>query len=61
VQRLARQAAPDEQEALEAGPEADSEAELPPEAASLQSAGIGHEALAGLGEVDQLGEDALPD
>lgn len=61
VQRLARQAAPEEDETVEAGPEAAPEAEAPPEAAALQGAGIGHEALAGLGEVDQLGEDALPE
>jgi hypothetical protein len=68
VQRLARQ--PDEHEHEEeegavgaAGPVPGAEAEEapPPEVEALQGAGIGHEGLAGLAAVDQLGEDALPE
>jgi hypothetical protein len=66
VQRLARQ--PDEHDheaeapagAEGAAPAAEAEEAPPPEVDALQSAGIGHEGLAGLAAVDQLGEDALP-
>ena len=66
VQRLARQ--PDDEHDAEASagadgaaPAAEAEEAPPPEVDALQGAGIGHESLAGLAAVDQLGEDALPD
>jgi hypothetical protein len=71
VQRLARQPIGGEQEAEDpeaagAGspapePAVEAEEAPPPEVGALQGAGIGHESLAGLAAVDQLGEDALPD
>ena len=69
VQRLARQpAGPDElgaEEPAEGGAEAqtpEAEVEAPPaELGALEGAGIGHESLAGLAALDQLGEDALPE
>jgi hypothetical protein len=57
VARLARQAA-EQEEPEQAGAEAGAP---PPEVAALESAGIDHEALAGLDAVDQLGEGALPE
>ena len=61
VARLARQAA-EQEEPESAGEPGGAEAGAPPpEVAALEAAGIGHEALAGLDAVDQLGEDALPE
>jgi hypothetical protein len=65
VQRLARQ--PDDEHEHEAepaegaAPAVEAEEAPPPEVDALQGAGIGHEGLAGLAAVDQLGEDALPE
>ena len=67
VQRLARQPDEHDHEAEEpagaegAAPAAEAEEAPPPEVDALQGAGIGHESLAGLAAVDQLGEDALPE
>jgi hypothetical protein len=61
VARLARQAAEQEEPDQAGGPEAAEAAAPPPEVAALEGAGIGHEALAGLDAVDQLGEGALPE
>jgi hypothetical protein len=69
VQRLARQADEHDHEAEEPSaaqggapaPAAEAEEAPPPEVDQLQGAGIGHDGLAGLAAVDQLGEDALPE
>jgi hypothetical protein len=61
VARLARQAM--EPELAEEAPEAEAEAEEAPpaEMEQLESQGIGADALAGLGAVDELAEDDLPE
>ena len=61
VARLARQAMEPElaEEALEA--EAEAEEAPPAEMEQLESQGIGADALAGLGAVDELAEDDLPE
>ena len=61
VARLARQAM--EPELAEEAPEAEAEAEEAPpaEMEQLESQGIGADALAGLGAVDDLAEDDLPE
>ena len=66
VQRLARQPEDEHEHEAEvpaegAAPAAEAEEAPPPEVDALQGAGIGHEGLAGLAAVDQLGEDALPE
>ena len=61
VAQLARQAM--EPELAEEAPEAEAEAEEAPpaEMEQLESQGIGADALAGLGAVDDLAEDDLPE
>jgi hypothetical protein len=61
VARLARQAAEQQDPEQAGGQEGAETAPPPPEVAALEGAGIGHEALAGLDAVDQLGEGALPE
>jgi hypothetical protein len=53
VQRLARQAAPEEVEELEEEP--------PQEVAAMEAAGIGPQEAAGLEAIDDLAEDELPE
>ncbi len=59
VARLARQAM--EPELAEEAPEAEAEEAPPAEMEQLESQGIGADALAGLGAVDELAEDDLPE
>ena len=64
VARLARQAAETEDAEVEASEvEAEGEAEEapPPEVERLESQGIGMDAMAGLGAVDDLAEGELPE
>ena len=60
VARLARQAMEPEVEEMEA-PEAEAEEAPPPEVEQLESQGIGMDAMAGLGAVDDLAEGELPE
>ena len=60
VARLARQAAETEEAEVEA-PEAEGEEAAPPEVEQLESQGIGMDAMAGLGAVDDLAEGELPE
>ena len=57
--RLARQAM--EPEVEEEAPEAEAEEAPPAEVEQLEAQGIGLDALAGLGAVDDMAEDELPE
>ena len=57
VQRLARQAAPEETETAEL----EAEEEPPQEVAAMEAAGIGPSEAAGLEALDDLAEDELPE